>query len=263
MALRLPYLQVTQEAWDYARQLAALSGRSEADAFFAVCNLWRWGLSLGPEDQPPSGVCDSPRADRLLLANLGSVWVPETVDLLVELGLVERTETGLRVRGMDRYLRTWMKNKRRKPASGVPVTGTNPAPSAPKPAPQTQTQTQTQIEDPTTTAPPASFAQGPVEAPTTPPAAWLFPDFWRYCQSRRQAGGLLPEKLPDLTKGAAWWSACLMEPGITPEVMVAAFNDFGRDPYWERPEIRPHYPFRAFVKEWRKHVPRGAVHAVA
>lgn len=260
MALRLPYIQVTQEAWDYARQLAALSGRSEGDSFLAVVNLWRWGLSLGPEDQPPAGVCDSPRADRLLLANLGSGWAPETVDVLADLQLVERTETGIRVRGMDRYRRTWEKNRRRKPAGSVPVTGTKPAPAAPEPAPQTQTQTQTQIENQKLVVkeapPPAPVERlpGPVviEAPKTSPDTWTGEEFWRWAQSRRQASGLVAERARPRDLGS-WFSAALMTPGVTVRALQEAFYRFGESKHWGG--TTPPYPFRGFVSQWDQFMP--------
>jgi hypothetical protein len=144
--MRLPYLQVTQETWEYARQLEVLTGVDMPKCFVALCDVWRWAISLGPEDQPPSGVCDSPRADKLLAAAAGWRGDPaEFVGSLEDLGIVQRLPVGLRVRGMDRYRRTWEKN-RRKPARTVPETGTNPAPPAPEPARQIETQTQTQIE---------------------------------------------------------------------------------------------------------------------
>lgn len=103
--MRLPYLQVTQETWGYARQLAGLLGCSEGDAFKAICDLWAWGLSLGPEDQPPTGLCENERAARLLPAALG--WkhhAAELVQALADLDLIEVRPNGhIRVRGMERY----------------------------------------------------------------------------------------------------------------------------------------------------------------
>jgi hypothetical protein len=153
--MRLPYLQVTQETWDNARVLAILLGITEAAAFKLQCDLWRWGLALGSDDEPPTGICTSPRADVLLAAAVG--WTADNVSVLVaalvDVGLVVSMPDGLRVRGMDRYRRTWEKNRRRPartvPETGTktPVTGTNPAPPAPEPARQTQTQTQTQKKE--------------------------------------------------------------------------------------------------------------------
>lgn len=124
----MPYIQVTQETWDHARALASLTGVDVGRAFMAVCDLWKWGLSLGPEDQPPTGVLMSPRVARLLAAGIS--WTGDAdvlLEALIDLRLVERLEDGIRVRGTDRYRRTWEKNKRRKPADMVPVTGATSA----------------------------------------------------------------------------------------------------------------------------------------
>jgi len=116
--VKLPFIQVTQETWEYAAQLAALRGIDEGVAFRLVCDLWRWGLSLGPDAAPPEGICDSPRAERLLAAAVR--WVGEAgplVDDLVDLGLVARMPGGIRVRGMSRYHSAWRKNRRLKPGN--------------------------------------------------------------------------------------------------------------------------------------------------
>lgn len=113
--MRLPFLQVTQETWEYARQLEVLTGAPMASCFMALCDVWRWALSLGPDDQPPTGICDSPRAEKLLCAAAG--WAGDAAVLvgsLEDLDLVERLPVGLRVKGIrGRYEQAWLNAKTR------------------------------------------------------------------------------------------------------------------------------------------------------
>ena len=112
--MRLPYIQVTQETWEMAAQLAALLNVSAGDGFKLQADLWKWGLSLGPEDQPPRGICDSPRAARLMAAAVGFPLdrANELVEVLVDLKLIATLEMGLRVRGTKRYWSAWKRNRR-------------------------------------------------------------------------------------------------------------------------------------------------------
>lgn len=243
--MRLPYLQVTQETWENARQLEVLTGADMAHCFVALCDVWRWALSLGPEDQPPTGVCDSPRAERLLCAAAGWRGDPgELVQALTDLGLVERLPVGLRVRGMDRYKRTWEKN-RRKPARTAPETGTNPAPPAPEPARQIETQTQTQKDKNQTAV--ATTGQSPDIA------------FFAWAQEQRRAR--FPEAGEEVPSA-----------GFS-EKYAAAVKEFGDprlrqgylaylDDDWAR-SCSPPCPIGAFmgVKKpghYKKHVPQGS-----
>lgn len=169
--MRLPFIQVTQESWAKARILAALLGTTRREALGLLCDLWAWALDLGPADEPPTGEVHNARAERILAGALE--WTADPITLLaalVDIGVVEPIPTGIRVRGMDRYKRTWEKNKRRKPAPVAPVTGTILPVTGRLPAPQTQTQTQTQTHTEATT-PHAREANSPfLAAPRQPEA---------------------------------------------------------------------------------------------
>jgi hypothetical protein len=145
--VRLPFLQVTQETWENARSLAALLSISEGDAFKLICDLWRWGISLGPADEAPTGICESPRAARLLAAAVGWTRDPEELAIaLLDLGLIERTGDRIRVRGTKRYAAAWekaRKDRERKKSRGLPSEVARNSVGTPGES-QGQTQTQTQ-----------------------------------------------------------------------------------------------------------------------
>lgn len=154
--MRLPFLQVAAETWEDAATLAGLLSAGEGDAFKLLCDARRWGLGLGPDDQAPTGVCDSPRASKLLAA--ACRWPLERADELVEaledIGAVEVLGGGrLRIKGMDRYEGTWRKNRRKghgkdAPEEPPPAPRSSPArvPPGPRSVPDRQTQTQTQTQ---------------------------------------------------------------------------------------------------------------------
>ncbi len=197
--MRLPYLQVTQETWTNARVLARLLGTTRREAFAIVCDLWVWAFELGPDDRAPDGCCIDPDAAEMLAGALE--WDGDAEKLLsamLKIGLVEKLEIGLRVRGMDRYKRTWEKNRRTptKPppletlvpaqpapvlAGKVPVSGANPAQPAPVPA--RQTQTQTQIEEETLSA---NLPTGEESEKPDSPARQVF-DHWRAAMGKTAA----------------------------------------------------------------------------
>lgn len=148
--MRLPWLQVDQDGLGRCRLLARLLGVPETQGIGMGLALWQWALEIAPDGDFSGRVPDS----ALMSAAVG--WpVPYSDRLVTELqrvGLVA-TEPELRVRGLDRYRRSWEKNQR-KPHKGaefgrrVPETGASSAGNRAEPARQTQTQIQTQIETP-------------------------------------------------------------------------------------------------------------------
>lgn len=210
--MRLPYLQVTQETWDYAAQLSQLvEDLNEDQAFVLLCNLWRWGLSLGPDDQPPTGFCESDRADKLLAAAVK--WRGPARPLIIalsDLGIIELVHPGIRVRGLDRYHGTWKKNRRPKPGDRTEPERVPPGiPPAPErvqygTGAETQTQTQTQKKllghhhqadhgKPTA-------VENPVEKPVV-----VGKEFWDWAMRERlKVHGLEPEPEPPREWPAFW-----------------------------------------------------------
>lgn len=100
-----------------------------------------------------------------------------------------------------------------------------------------------------------------VKPPTTPPEQWTGEDFWRWAQSRRQAGGYAPEKWPHPRELGAWWSE--VRSHVEAEALKAAFEKFGNDPHWER--ATPPFPWAAFVNpnQLPKYLPQGAIRATS
>lgn len=176
MRYRLPWIQVDADAWVMAEELSGLLPRIDPDkALGMLVRLWRWGLGLGPDDQPPEGVLKHPRALKLLAGALG--WrrnADELGQALADVGAVDLTADGLRVRGTQRYHAAWRKNRGTSPKSDLDPTGDAAHPdthqtgatpgsdrvptgsrtgpgemppgSAPEPARKTETQTERKIE---------------------------------------------------------------------------------------------------------------------
>lgn len=169
--MRLPFIQVAQEALTDSKALARLLKIDQAAALGTLNLLWAWALSQGDEDKPPDGVVMTPYAAEMMA---GAVcWTGDAevlLQALIALGAVEKLEIGLRVRGMDRYRAAWEKaqKERQRKAKWREERGTGRGQDADVPRDrdadrtrtvecQTQTQTQTQKKVPTT-SPAASFA---------------------------------------------------------------------------------------------------------
>ncbi len=152
--MKLPWLQVDEETFARAEQLAGLLADVDYDRGITLqLLLWRWGLSLGPDDVPPTGVCTSKLALRLMAA--ACRWPPDRADELAEVfvatELLEVLPDGLRVRGLDRYHGTWRKNRGLNGAKiqEPPNTRTEPerVPNGSRTEPPRNTQTQTQTQN--------------------------------------------------------------------------------------------------------------------
>lgn len=101
--MRLPYLQVSSDAWGKARELGAVLGCGRHNAMSMMLDMWRWALDL-EADGKVTGIIQGKRAaERLAGALEWSMDASELVDAMCEVGLLERLPDGYRVRGMDRY----------------------------------------------------------------------------------------------------------------------------------------------------------------
>lgn len=115
--MRLPHLQVAQESWAKARELAALLGINRHHAMGLLLDLWAWALELGPADEPPEGKLSGPNTLKRMAGALEfpGLHAVELADALQDVGLLEWSTEGavehLRVKGMDRYLATFKKRQ--------------------------------------------------------------------------------------------------------------------------------------------------------
>lgn len=105
--------------------------------------------------------------------------------------------------------------------------------------------------------PPAEERRGVprvVEAPDSPPEAWVGDDFWRWFQSKRQEAGFVAEKPPHPAKLGAWWSEATGAVRGDVLALKQAVYRFGEDKYWQARD--PPLPFQAFMAQWAKYAPR-------
>jgi hypothetical protein len=106
--MRLPWIQVADDAFERAVEMAALLDVSEAQALGHLALLWRWALSR-PSDEKLMGIVSGEHAVAQIEA--GSRWSGKRgalVDACVEVGLVGASRHGdyYRIKGLDRYRAT-------------------------------------------------------------------------------------------------------------------------------------------------------------
>jgi hypothetical protein len=106
--------------------------------------------------------------------------------------------------------------------------------------------------------PPPEILSISYERPEKPVGQWLGEDFFAWAQWKRQCAGFVAERRKPRNL-SAWYSACLMTPGVGPEALQEAFYRFGEDPYWQGRD--PPLPFAGFVDGWDKYMPKGAARA--
>lgn len=280
--MRLPYLQIANEVLDQvAPDLAVKLGCSEAVAGWGVLRLFRWALGRCPEDGPPSAydVIEDEDAALLVANAAGHKGDPELYVRAcsqIRPAVLERTEGGIRIRGLDRYDAAWGKSnpelwklykmqrefeasERIRPEPGAKPGGLVPGPpeNGADAARKTKMQTQIEIQKEKEETPPTVKVTEPgtplragatIDAPTTEPDGWSGLEFWQWAQSIRQSGGLLAERPPHHRKLSAWWSEAQMRNGVTVKALKDGFFAFGQSKFWEA--TTPPYPFHAFMAQW-------------
>lgn len=165
--MRLPWLQVEDDAMGACRRLARLLDVPEPHALGIATMLWQWALEIAPDGDfagfvPETGIN---AADTGILAAAVCWPVEDSARLVTELQRVGFVETAprLRVRGLDRYRRAWEKNNRKPNKSlnsgpAVPVSGASGAVNRAVSARQTETETETE-----------SMKEGSNASASTPP----------------------------------------------------------------------------------------------
>ncbi len=272
--MHLPYLQITNEAWDYAQQLAGLTGVSIGDAFIALCDLWRWGLKMGPDNEPPQGVCASPLAVERMASTMR--WHGDKqrlTDVLVDLGLIQLLPVGLRVRGMMRYWSAWKKNRPRdwsawaernpdlarsfaERSSDGERTGAVQLPPENRSVQKPQTQTQTQKETPTTTGGQAPKKSEPPPDPAPKPVAQQPADVGWFARAQERRLQRFPNALtepPPPGFNAPWWAGFMRDVKNDVARADAAYDVFLEDDWAQK--LKVPCPFAAFAKKYREYIP--------
>lgn len=145
LLMRLPWLQVNADGLTRSRLLARLLGVHEMQGAGMALALWAWALEMSPEGDF-SGVVVGDKELLAAACDWPSDDAPRLITALQRVGFIA-TAPALRVRGLDRYRRTWEKNQKRfvKPATfgdRVPETGATRAGLAPEPARKTETETE-------------------------------------------------------------------------------------------------------------------------
>lgn len=103
--MRMPWIQVADEAFERAVEVAAMLGLSDVAAMGHLAFMWRWALSR-PSDEKLTGIVSGDHAVAQIEA--GARWAGERgalVHALVEVGLIGASRHGdhYRIRGLDRY----------------------------------------------------------------------------------------------------------------------------------------------------------------
>lgn len=253
--MRLPWLQVDQDAFERGVELAAILGIDEAQAMGHIVHLWRWALSR-PADPELTGTVAGPTS--VVQIEAGARWRGERgalVDALVDVGLIEDAGAEQRVRGLERYRRELQKRdadrerkaedreKRgaRAPSNGLP---TDVQRTAPGNSGQTQTQTQTQIPSPSETVGPP------------PPRRRVDENsegFWAWAQDQRHLRGWVRERPPHPRQLSTWLSRAMGEVGGDVARLRAGWLAFAADPHWAPKQA----PWAGWLAQWERFVPAG------
>lgn len=101
--MRLPFLQVSSDAFGKARELGAILGCGRHHAMSMMLDLWQWALELESSGRATGLVEGKRAADRIAGAVEWGNTPSDLVEAMCEVGLLERMPDGYRVRGMDRY----------------------------------------------------------------------------------------------------------------------------------------------------------------
>lgn len=108
--MRLPWIQVDADGQTRARLLGRLLGVPETQGIGMAISLWTWALEMSPEGDFTGEVHGDPE-----LISAAVSWpeedTPRLIKQLQRVGLVA-TAPALRVRGLDKYKRTWERNRR-------------------------------------------------------------------------------------------------------------------------------------------------------
>jgi hypothetical protein len=292
--MHLPFMQVASEILDItAPEVAIALDWSEEAAFTGLVRLFRWGLARCPDHLPPSAsdTIKRPTAAKLIARATGYTGDAEAFVSACESAaypVLERVPDGIRLRGLNRYDAAWGKNNpalwaewKRSRAGTGPKPARNRAETVP---PYADTDSDLEVDSTAAAGqPPVANPLGGIpttqemvreiadrrkpeaapravityQEPTTEPSGWSPDEFHAWAQVRRSESGYFVEKPPNVRDLGSWYSEALMSLEGRVDVLQEAFFRFGESKHWETAE--PPYPFKAFMSQWRRFVPKRAV----
>jgi hypothetical protein len=117
--MRLPFLQVSSDAFGKAKELGAILGCGRHRAMSMMVDLWTWALDLESSGKA-TGLVDGKRAAARIAGAVEWDSTPsDLADAMCEVGLLERLQDGFRVRGVGRYDSAFSKQKHERERKAV------------------------------------------------------------------------------------------------------------------------------------------------
>lgn len=232
----MPHIEFDLDAKKRVPPAARLAGISEAAMGWGLPCLWElcWTLKT-----------DEVNTDQLI--GLFGGDGQQVGRALVAFGFAEDLGGGMwRVRGAARYLRITAARSAGAKKTNAKRWG------------------ERHVSDPPATAPPSlAVALSPntehrKEEEGPPPPRRIEPElsgpgFFARVQAQRVEHGLVAERLPHLAKLGAWYSEAMLELNGDDGRLWAGYARFTDSAHWKQAE--PPWPFPAFMKLWRDHVP--------
>jgi hypothetical protein len=240
--MRLPWVSIDADGQTRGRLLGRLLGVNEHQGVGMAIALWQFGVEMS-RDGDFSGEVPSLE---LIAAACG--WSPadaqRLADALQQVGLIA-THPKLRVRGLDRYRRTWEKNRNfhrisAKSRPQVPSTGALTAKTGAKDEDEDE-----EVND--VAKPPAPEKPKRVRKPSAAE------DFFAWLNTTRASRGLVLEVVPGKATINATFGRALSDVGL--EELKARYLAFLDDP--TNADKDPPHPWQVFAKTytWRKAKP--------
>jgi hypothetical protein len=258
--VRLPYIQLGQKfVTAQAPAVAALLRVPKALVVGMGVELFAFTVEqTSTDERPPDGVFLDPDAGTILEGVMGWTGEPgRLVDSLLRVGVLEKLEIGIRVRGTDRYAAAWEKARKDRERRSVArsrsdVAATSHGSREDKRG-QTQTQTQTHKKQlPTTTG-----AEKPKSAdlPQVPDDIAAFA--WFQDIRLKLLPGVLQENEPP--GYAEWFPRIRDECGGDMARLGRGYVAWCRD-RWAQ-SLKPPAAFTAWMKKCRDFIPPAEVAA--
>lgn len=260
----MSYLQFDLDALKRVPDAARAARCSEESLGYGLVRLWQY--------------CWTEKVDTVTDTHISGFFGGDdeirVSESLVAFKFLERTPSGLRVRGADKYLRITgaqskagkanAKNLRRGAETGAEVEpedtrggagthpGTHPG-TQPGPSRESSPALTASSEQRTPNSEHREAAAAAPKVPIRPMPDNPFANgsaFWAFLQHERLAAGLATEKPPRDVD--SWFSEMMLELNGDTERIKATVAAFARDKYWKAQNL----PTRGLISQWRSFVPQ-------